>query len=610
MSRQISRFLLFYLSVSAILAYGLSRRIPRGASCPSCSQDCPEALTVQLPWSPRQESKLQDISVSPYQNSPYSRFIQRGISQDIEHDDNIPLSQNSMPFGNFRRFFQQEPTTKHSIFKDYLNNDPRYLDRQEIFSQDKPARGYPPVVPSRQIFDKSENLFFRNPRNKYSDQTSSLSGDYKKTKDYLETEEDPMSKVQVVYRADKDANPLWKSSRDISSNIFQSDRSFENIYGTRQEDILDEERNAIKKSSNSISQLRYPQERYNPIGFDLSEVKRDSYIKDRNIPKSTKEFLDNWDIAKDSSRSLNLGQSKNNLLEEYPAEKQEIIVKDDTDQINSKSYDSKFSQDSNIWKSRKDEESLDSLMKTNARSFENEEDAEDMKKYFDDRTEPFVDDEDMKEYFEDKTEYNRDEDTIPTLGIERDNYKSLPQNIWKGTESDEFLDLDFMRENSQESGQLRLYSDENDEYPFFEDEQNEGVIFQDKPNIDAETARAPVINAYNAYILPRYLNIVNDKKDLAKSETPELEAKSNLHVNPVIKMNHKFFEDDAIIEDNARIQDLILSKNNLDVQKYSNPIPDKRNNVKNKNEALTELDPDLLDDIEDPPVGTTESTPM
>ena len=50
MSRQISCRYLFYLSVSVILACGSFRRIPKEASCPSCSLDCPEALTVQLPW--------------------------------------------------------------------------------------------------------------------------------------------------------------------------------------------------------------------------------------------------------------------------------------------------------------------------------------------------------------------------------------------------------------------------------------------------------------------------------------------------------------------------------------------------------------------------------
>lgn len=524
---------------------------------------------------PQQESKLRDFSTNSFQNSPYSRFIQEGLSQDIERDDNIPLSQNSMPFENYRRFLQQEPTSKNLIFKNYINNSPKYLGRQE-FSQDKPAREYPfahsLVLPSRQAFDRSENLFFRNPRNKYSE---FLLGDYTKTQDYIKDEEDPTSEVQVMYRADKDVKPE------------SSFPKVENIYQPRQEKFLDRERNMIEKFSNSASQLRYPQERYNPIEFDPSEVKRDSHIKDikdTDVPKSTKEFFNNWDIARDSSQSLNLEQRRNNFLEVHPAKKQKII----DEKINFKPYNTKFPQDLDIWK-----------------HLENEEDAEDMKEYFDDRTEPFQD-EDLKEYFEDEAEQ------LDTIGTEQNNYnpRILSQNIWKGTESDEFLDnLDFISENSQETEQLGLNSEENDNYLFFEDEKNKDVIFQDKADTTAETARAPVINAYNAYILPRYLNIVNDKKYPSKSEAEELsEVKGSLRTNSVKEMNHRFLEDDAVIDDNKRIQDLILSKDIFNVEEYSNPI-DERNNVRNKNEALTELDPDLLDDIEDPPVGTTESIP-
>ncbi|KYN01170.1 hypothetical protein ALC62_08012 [Cyphomyrmex costatus] len=505
-----------------------------------------------------------------------------------------------MSFGNYR-YHQQKPVSQNLFVKDYLNNSPQCSNRQEIFSQDKSIRGHPRVVPSRQIFE--ENLFFRNPRNKYSE---SLLEDYKRMKDYEKGEEDPTRKV-LVHRADRDTKSSGKYSGDTSSNVMQSKKSFpkvENVYRLRREDILDEEKNPIEKSSNSASELRYSPERYNPIGFDPLEVKHDPYIKDTDIPKSTKKFYNNWDIVKDS-QSLNLGQFKNNFLELYPASKQEIRAKDDNEQINSNSHNSKVSQNINIWKSRKDEELFDSLMKANTKPFENEED-KNMKESFKDETEYFIDDNDMKKYFEDETDQN----TIKT-GRNNINPHIFPQNTWEGIESEEFDDLKFIRENdnSQKTGQLGLYSEENDKY--FQDEQNEDFIFQDKPYTSIEeTAHTPVINAYNAYILPRYLNIVNDKRYPTKFETQELsKIKNSIHANPVKEMNHKFFEDKDVVGDNImRIKDHILPKDTFNVEKYDNNITNKRNNVKNKTEVLSDLDPDLFDDIENPPIETTKST--
>ncbi|KYN35348.1 hypothetical protein ALC56_10523 [Trachymyrmex septentrionalis] len=501
-----------------------------------------------------------------------------------------------MPFGNYRGFHQQEPVSQNSFVKNYLNSSPQSSDRQEIFSQDIPIKEYPRVVPSRQIFE--ENWFFRNPYNKYSE---SLLKDYKRVKDYKKDKEDPIRKV-LMHRADGDTKSSGKYPGDASSNGMQSEKSFseiENIYRLRREDILDEQKDAIKESSNSASLLRYSPERYNPVEFSPSEGKHDPYVKDSDISKSTKKFFDNWDIAK-NSQSLNLGQFRNNFLELYPARKQEIIVKDDNEQINSDSHNSKFPQDINTWKSRKDETLFDSLMKANTKPFKNEEDDKDMKEYFEDETEYFMNDKDMKDYFEDETEHN-------TIKTENNiNPHIFPQNIWKGIVNEEFDDLNFIRENSQEIGQLGLYSEENNKY--FQDEQNEDLIFRDKAYTSTETARTPVINAYNAYILPRYLNIVNDKKYPTKSETQELsEAKNSIHANPVKEINHRFFKDEAVVEDNImRIKDLIPPNNIFNVEEYNNPVVNKQNNV--RNEVLTELDPDILDDIENPPIETTEST--
>jgi len=533
----------------------------------------------------------------------------------------------------YKRFHQQEPMSNNLLFK---NNSPKSLDRREIFSRDEPARGYPRVIPSRQVFDKSD-LFVRNSRNKYSE---SLSED-KRMKNYEKVEEDPMSKV-LVYHADRDTKSSWKNSRDTSSsNVMQSKRSFpkiEDIYRLHQEDILDEEKNAVKKYSNSSSQPEYSREKYNSIGFDPSEIKHDSYVKDTNIPKSTKEFFDKWDIAEVSSLSSNLGQFRNNVLKIYPAEKQEIIAKDDNKQINSNSYNSEFPQNLNVWESRKNGKLFDSLMRENTKPFKKEEDDEDMKEYFEDEPEYFVDDKDMKEYFEDEPEYFIDDkdmkeyfedeteyfmddkddedmkeyfedetkqDTIET----EQNYNPhiLSQNNWKRIENEGLLDdLDFMRESSQETEQ-GLYSEENNKY--FQDED---IIFRDKAYPNAETARAPIINAYNAYIVPRYLNVINDKKNqpTIKSETQKLlEAKNSIRANPVKKMDHKYFEDKAVTGDNIRVQDFVLPKDIFHMEEHSDSVVDKRNNIRNKNEALIELDPDLLDDIENPAIETTESTP-
>lgn len=542
-----------------------------------------------------QESNLQDFSTNLLQNSPYSHLLQGEISQNIARDDNVSLykTKNLMSFGNYRGFHQQEPVNQNSFVKNYLNSSPQSSDRQEIFSQDIPIKEYPRVVPSRQIFE--ENWFFRNPHNKYSE---SLLEDYRRMEDYKRDEEDPMRKV-LVHHADRDTKSSGKYPGDISSNIMQSEKSFsevENIYRLRRED---EQKDTIKESSNSASQLRYSPERYSPVGFSPSEVKHDPYVEDLDISKSTKKFFENWDTK--NSRSSNVGQFRNNFLELYPARKQEIIVKDDNEQINSNSHNSKFPQDINTWKSGKDETLFDSLMKANTKSFENEEDG---KEYFEDETEYFMDDKDMKDYFEDETEHN----TIKT-GRNNINPHIFPQNIWKGILNEEFDDLNFIRENSQEMGQLGLYSEENNKY--FQDKQNEDLIFRDKAYTSTETAHTPVINAYNAYILPRYLNIVNDKKYPTKSETQELsEAKSNIHANPVKEMNHKFFEDEAVEDNIMHIKDLIFPKNIFNVEEYNNPVITKQNNVKNKNEVLRELDPDILDDIENPPIETTESTLM
>ncbi|XP_077266125.1 uncharacterized protein LOC143899586 [Temnothorax americanus] len=667
MSRQISRRYLFYLSVSAILTCGSSRRIPRGASCPSCSLDCPEALTAQLPWNARQESNLRDFSINPLRNSPYSRLVREGISQNKARDYNIPLSQNLMFFENDRRFPRQEklPTSKHFLFKNYLNSSPKSLDTQEIFSQDKPAREYPLVVPSRQVFDISENLFFRNPGNKYSE---SLSEDYEGPKDYKEIEEDPANKGQVIFPPrlvfDRSENlffrnPGNKYSESLLDEDYEGTKDYKEIEEDPASKVIVPSRSVFDRSENLF--FRNPGNKYSeslsedyegtkdykeieedpaskvivpsrPV-FDRSDNLFFKYPRDKYLESLSEDYERTKDYEEIEEDPASKGQvilpprqvfdRSENLFFKYPRDKYSESLSEDYERTkdykkieeNSTKVQAMHRGDRDIKSSRKNSKDTSNAiqseiflprvqpMRKNPRPLEKEDD-EDMKKYFEDETEQFMNEEDMKEYFEDETE----QDTIET---ERDNYnpRVLPQNIWKGIEDEELLaNLNFMRENSQETGQSGLYSKENSKY--FQNEQNEDVIFQDKAYANAEAARAPVINAYNAYILPRYLNIVNDKKNPAKSETQELsEAKNSIRVNPTKEMDRRFFEDEAVIEKNPRIQDLILPKNILDVEKYNSFIANERNNVSNKNEAGTELDPDLLDDIEDPPVKTTELTP-
>ncbi|KAL0122937.1 hypothetical protein PUN28_007538 [Cardiocondyla obscurior] len=557
------RYLLFYLFVSSTLTYGSSRRIPRGASCPSCSQDCPEALTVKLPRD-SQELNLRDFSITSYQNSPYFRLTQERMSQDEVHD-NILLNHNSMFHGN-RKFPQQQSNQNR------FNNSPKFLDRQETFSQNEPASKYPLVVPSRRIFDRSENLFFRNPRNKNSE---FLSEDDKMMKDN--------KRIQEISTRVKS---LWKNSRDTSAT--QPERSFfkvENIHQPPQEDAIDKERSAIKKFSSSANQFKYSQERYNPVEFDSSEVERipyKSYNKDTELSESTEELFDDWDVAKESSQSSNLDRLRNNPLEVHPAKETEITVKNDNKKINS-NYNYNIPQNSHIWKLRENEKFFDSSIRTNPRLFKNK------------------DDKDVKEYFEDETEQN-------SVEVVRDNPHILSQNTWKDTENEELLDnLDFIDENSQETEELELYSERNNKYS-----QEKDVIFQDEAYTSAEITHAPTITAHNAYIIPRYLNIVNvnDKNYPIKSEMQELsEIENSVRAISEEGMNQRFFEDETVVENRGHVQDLIFPKNTFE-KEYSNSAADKQNDTRTKNETVTKTDLDISDNMEDLSLETTENSPV
>ncbi|GAB1864250.1 Cytoplasmic phosphatidylinositol transfer protein 1 [Camponotus japonicus] len=635
MSRQIfHRYLLFYLSVSAILVCGLSRRVPRGASCPSCSQDCPEALTVQLPWYPEQESNLQprvlqDSPVNSLQNSFHSSLIKGGISQDITYDNNILSSQNSASLGNYKSFSPQEPASENLLFKNSLNKYPKFIDRREIFSQDKSATRYPlaRVLPLRQIF-KPENIF-RNPRNKYS--SSSLED--RSFANNIKDKKEPTNKM-FIHRADRDTESL-NSNNASSSNVIWPQKfspKTENTFRFRPDPafrIFDRKRNTIRKSLNPVNQqhnLTYPRKRYNSVDFVLPELKRDSYVhplKDIWKPTKNDEFSDNWDnkieYLSQSSNLEQLKQAENNFLEMYPAKEQEITTEDNSKQIN-KSY--VFPQNLDTWKLTDNKESFDNWdyiaykdsqesakinqlqeaennwlqmfpMEKNIKHFENKKD----------KDKEFAEQENMnEEYFEDEIV----QDALEEIEQRRYNPYAFPQNMnWKTTQDKELFDnLDYTHKNLQQTDQLKIYSEENND-KFFQNKGNENIILETQAD-DDQINPALMLSTHNAYILPQYLN--NAKYPVDSLEMQKIpEAKNNiLHVNSMEESDESFFVNEDIIQNNAPIQDLLLSKHIFDMDKYSSRIINKEN--KDNTQVLTRLDPDLLDDIEDLPLEPTEST--
>lgn len=552
-------------------------------------------------------------------------MIKKGISQDITYDNNILSSQNSASLGNYKRFSPQESASENLLFKNLPNKFPKFVDRREISSQDKSATRYPlaRVLPLRQIF-KPENVF-RNPRNKYF--ISSLED--KSFENNIKDKKDPTNKM-FVYRADRDTASL--DSKNTSSNVWPQkfNPKIENTFRFRPDSIsriFDGKRNAIRTSLSPVNQqynLMYPRKRYNSIDFVPPELKRDSYVhpfKDINIWKPTKndELSDNWDKIKYPSQSLNLEQqTENNFLEMYPAKKQEI-TEDNSEQINM-SY--VLPQNLDTWKLTDNEESFDDwdytaykdsqesakinrlqeagnnwlqmfpAMEKNIKHFENDKDKE------------FAEQENMnQEYFEDDIVQD-------ALEIEQRKYNpyAFPQNMnWKTMQDKGLFDnLDFTHKKLQQTDQLnKIYSEENND-KFFQNKGNENIILETQANDQINPA--PVTSTYNDYILPQYLNILNDAKYPVNSlETQKIpEAKNNiLHVNPTEERDERFFVDEDI-QNNTPIQDLFLSKDMFDMDEYSSRIIDKEN--KDNIQVLTRFDPDLLDDIENLPLEPTEST--
>lgn len=579
---------------------------------------------------------LRDFPVNSLRNSRRSNLIEEGISQGTTYDNNILPNQNSVSLRNYKSFSPQETASRNLFFKNFLNKFPKFSDRREIFSQDRSANRYPlaHVLPS--IF-RSENVFM-NPRNKYS--STLLDRNFENN---IKDKKDSTNKMLDVYRADRDTEPL-NSRYASSSNILPQRFSpkIENTFRSRRDPIphiFDEKRNTIGKSSRAVPvnqqySLTYPRKGYNSI---LPEIKRDSYVhplENINTWKPTKNdgFFDNWDEKiKDSSQSLNveqLKQAENNFLGMYPAKEQEVNTEDNNEQINKpyilpQNLDTQEQTDDGenfddwdyaAYKNSQESAKINQLKETgnnwlqvfpamerNTKYFENEKGTD----------KKFAEQENINQkYFEDEIV----QDALETKQSKYNPY-AFPQNMnnWGTIQDKELFDnLDFTHKDSPKTDQLEMYSEENND-KFFQNLKNKDRILESKTQAsDDRNNRASVLNAYNTYILPRHLNILNDAKySVDSSEIQKIpEVKNNiLRANPMKERNEKFFVDEDIIENDAAIQDLILSKDIFDMDEYSSHNIDKKN-TRDNTQVLTRIDPDLLDDIEDLPLEPTESTSM
>lgn len=596
---------------------------------------------------PRQESDLRDFSVSPFQNSLYFRLAQKEISQNIARDD-VLSRQNLISPRRYRSFSQQEPVSGYlhasrlpsTQFIDkskqqdtFLGNFPNKfaepLGKQTILSLDKPVSNYPfaHISPSRQLFGEPEQEnFFRNPRNKSISSSEDV--------EYHTDEENPTTKFNVVYSAD------MKPSQENSRHIFPSEvvpRQSVPIF--RQISILDEneneekeeEKNAIEKSSNSISQqYNFLQDRYHSIGFDMPQVQHEPYIssQDLDMQKQVKngEVFGKWNFMKDSLDS-DLKQLKappNDLFETYSVAKNELITTEkDNEQINYHTSP----QGSYIWRPTKDDTASPSkwdsatnlqnfieinqlqetentwpqvypVMETDVRYFEDEKDEE-------------------REYFEDKIR----KDNIQTKTLIYNPY-TLPFNLntWRATEDEKQLsgEQDFIirkgLQEIQKTGQVKVYPvEQNNSNKYFQD-QNKYTI-QDETYIDTDKIiRAPIINV-TPYIFPQsLLNILTASKYPTESSITDFpETKNNiLRAKPIEKRHEKFLKSEKIVLDDEHNQNQIFVEDTYNARKYNSLALDRRSDTKNntQNEALAKLDPDLIDEVENPPAEPTEPTPI
>ncbi|XP_032686821.1 uncharacterized protein LOC116851484 [Odontomachus brunneus] len=639
------RYLVCYLTTTAILICGSSQWTPRRTFCPSCSQDCPEALTS--PWYPRRESDLQgkilqDFSITPFHNSPSFHLTQREISQNIASDDVLSNENPKLP-RRYRSFSQQQPASEYlhasrlpstqfvdkseqqnSFLGNFPNKFAEFSDKQMTLSLDKPVNNYPHVFPSRQLFSEpqQENSFFRIPRDKYS--ISLLEN----VEDYTE-KEDPTRKFNIVYM-----KPSWKNSRHISSNEIVP-RKFLPIF--HQQSILDkhkneeEERSAIVKSPNSISRqynLAFPQNRYHSVRFGVPKVRREPYVlsQDLDMQKPTKNG--NLDFMKNSLETSSLKQLKSspsNFFETYSVEEDEMTTtKHDNEQIN---YPYTLSQDSyDVRKPIKDETTLpdnwDSATGNNLQNFvetnqlkETENNWSQVYPAIEKDVKYFGDEEDKdKEYLEDEI----GKDTTQTETSTYNPYALLSNmNIWRTTEDKKLPNKQkFMTSRGlqgiQKTRQSEIYPVEENKY--FQDENKYPIQDEIGRISTGRIIRAPVIHV-TPYIFPQsLLNILSASKYPEFSVIDLPETKNNIvRANPTEKKHERLLKSDKmIILDDEHNQDQIFIKDTYDARKYNSFTLDRRSDTKDnmQNEALTEFDPDLIDEVENPPLGPTEQTPI
>ncbi|EFN85657.1 uncharacterized protein LOC105182130 [Harpegnathos saltator] len=664
--RTFHRYLSYYLTATAILVCESSQKTPRRASCPSCGQDCPEALAS--PWYPRQELDLQvgilqDFSVTPLQNSPYFRLAQREISQNTAHDD-VLSGQNPM-FPRRHRSFSQQGSAKdgyprvgrlpimqfvdkteqqNSFLGNFPNKFSEFLGKQTTLSLDKPANSYPVVTrvsPPKQDFHELEQTssFFGSLRDKYSMSSSEIVEDCN-----TENEQGPAREFNVVYRANR--KPSWGNSRHISPNEIVP-RKFFPIF--RQASILDgnddddddgddEQRNAIERPSNSIggqyNNLASPRDIYHSAGVGVSRDHCEPYVlsPDSSVETSAKngEVLGDCDLMKDSSETSSLRQSKsihnrNYFFRPYSMEEEEIAtIKDDNEQMN---YLYNSLQDSYIWRSTKDERvSPNSWNLATGSNLQNLIEINRGKGAESNWPQVYSATEGDIGYFdveEDKDrEYSENEAEKDTIEIETSVCKPyalpLDMHIWRTThthdkngELPDKRDLMYRLEDLQgiqKTGQSRVYSVEENSNKYSQGENKFKI--QDETRIGTDRIiRAPVIDVTPCTFPQSFLNILNSSKYPTESTvTMDLsEMKNNIsRVNSTERRHERFSED------GERNRDQIFVKDMYDAEKYKSLALDRGQDAKDntQNETLTELDPDLIDEAENPPVEPTKRTPI
>lgn len=492
------------------------------------------------------------------------------------------------------------------------------MSKQTTPSLGKPANSnsFARVSPSRQFFGKPENAFFASSRDERS--MSENLEEYN-----TEDKKDLARKFNVVYRADQ--KPSWEDS--VSSDEIVQRKSFPMFRQTGMTGLdEDEEKNAIERSSHSTSQqynFAFPQDKYfqskntYSVGFDVPKTHREPHVFSQNldVQKSAESDEVFGSFMEDSLETPRQSKwTRNNFFKTYPMKEEieEMVTAENDEQINYPYYNSP--RHSHIWRPTKDETTFPNnwnfATDNNLHDFigiNQHKEAENnwpqersaMEKdvrYFNDEK-----DKDRK-YFEDEFE----EDTAQTeTSIYNPYALFLNKDILKATQDRELSNkLDFMLprrdlQGVQKTKQAKIYPVGENSNKYFQDEKNKYEIQDETPLVGSDRViRTPVINV-TPYIFPQsLLNILNASKYL----TP---------IDCSITKD-KLFNDGRIVLDDEHNQDRIFVKDTYGAKKYNSLDSDRRPDTKNdtQNEALTELDPDFIDEVENPLAEPTEPTPI